>query len=77
MPASAIAFAPAIEAASAKVTSCGHQRRSEMPARASSMPGWRPVRAYVSVSCSSISSEVTTMGASAAVTERIAVSRYR
>ncbi len=44
MPASAIALAPAIEAASANVTSCGHQRRSEIPASASSMPGSRPVR---------------------------------
>jgi hypothetical protein len=44
MPASASAFAPAIEAASAKLTSSGHQRRSRTPASSSSMPRRSPVR---------------------------------
>ena len=38
MPASASALAPAIAAASVKLTSSGHQRRSRTPASCSSMP---------------------------------------
>jgi hypothetical protein len=44
MPASASAFAPAIAAASAKLTSVGHQRRSTTPARSASIPGFMPTR---------------------------------
>jgi hypothetical protein len=43
-PASANALAPAIAAASEKLTSCGHHRRSTIPASPSSSPGRRPTR---------------------------------
>ena len=77
IPDSAIALAPAMAAASAKVTSSGHHRRSEMPARASSIPGRRPTRSYVSRSWSSSSAEVTMIGASTAETDSTAVSANR
>ena len=70
-----MALAPAIAAASAKLTSSGHQRRSEIPASASSMPGRSPAAASDSANCSSKSFEVTTIGASAMATDTMAVSR--
>ena len=74
-PDSAIALAPAIAAASAKDTSVGHQRRSVIPAKDSSSPGRSPTRVKVPAIWSSISADVTTMGASAIATDRTAVSR--
>ena len=44
IPDSAIAFAPAITAASTKLTSSGHHRRSSMPATVESIPARKPVR---------------------------------
>ena len=72
-PASARALAPAVAAPSVKLTPSGHQRRSWMPASRDSIPGLRPTRSYVDRSRSSISSDVTTTGASTAHTASTAV----
>src|SRR6478672_1004856 len=73
MPASANALDPAIAAASAKLTSSGHQRRSSTPASFCSRPGRVCTRRYVSASHSSIAAEVITIGASTAQTESTVV----
>jgi hypothetical protein len=72
-PASAIAFAPAMAAASVNETSCGHHRRSRIPASCSSIPLRIWSRSYVWASWASMLSDVTTIGASTARTDSTAV----
>ena len=72
--AASIAFAPAAAAPSVNRYPSGHQRRSRMPARLSSRPGWVPTRSYVSARISSNWAEVTTSGASTWAIDTRAVS---